>query len=83
MAESEPQEGKYDNMIKMMEDLNRDLENLLEEMEKLTVQATWMTYDMVIMRTNPDLASSMRRLEDVFLSCKEEMDKKWQEALSE
>lgn len=36
MAESEPQEGNYDNMVKMVEDLNRDLEKLLEEMEKLT-----------------------------------------------
>ncbi|NXP54288.1 SYCE3 protein, partial [Heliornis fulica] len=83
MAESEPQEGKYDNMVKMMEDLNRDLEKLLEEMEKLTVQATWMAYDIVVMRTNPDLANSMRRLEDAFLSCKEEIEKKWQEVLSE
>ncbi|XP_075617886.1 synaptonemal complex central element protein 3 isoform X2 [Balearica regulorum gibbericeps] len=83
MAESEPQEVNYDNMVQMVEDLNRDLEKLLEEMEKLTVQATWMAYDMVVMRTNPDLANSMRRLEDAFLSCKEEMEKKWQEVLNE
>ncbi|XP_068258086.1 synaptonemal complex central element protein 3 isoform X2 [Nyctibius grandis] len=83
MAEPEPQEGNYDDMVKMVEDLNRDLEKLLEEIEKLTVQATWMAYDMVVLRTNPDLASSMRRLEDAFLSCKEEMEKKWQEVLSE
>uniref|UniRef100_A0A8C0BWN0 Synaptonemal complex central element protein 3 n=1 Tax=Buteo japonicus TaxID=224669 RepID=A0A8C0BWN0_9AVES len=81
MAESEPQEGNYDNMVKMVEDPKRDLEKLLEEMEKLTVQATWMAYDMVVIRTNPDLANSMRRLEDAFLSCKEEMEKKWQEVL--
>ncbi|XP_009986756.1 PREDICTED: synaptonemal complex central element protein 3-like, partial [Tauraco erythrolophus] len=36
MADSEPQEGNCDNMVKIMEDLNRDLEKLLEEMEKLT-----------------------------------------------
>ncbi|XP_029896423.1 synaptonemal complex central element protein 3 isoform X1 [Aquila chrysaetos chrysaetos] len=83
MAESEPREGNYDNMVKMVEDPNRDLEKLLEEMEKLTVQATWMAYDMVVIRTNPDLANSMRRLEDAFLSCKEEMEKKWQEVLME
>ncbi|NXX40782.1 SYCE3 protein, partial [Tricholaema leucomelas] len=75
MAESELQEGNYDNMVKIMEDLNRDLEQLLEEMENLTVQATWMAYEMVVIRTNPDLASSMRCLEDAFLSCKEEMEK--------
>ncbi|NWW46220.1 SYCE3 protein, partial [Pedionomus torquatus] len=83
MAESEPQEGNYDNMVKMVEDLNRDLEKLLEETEKLTVQATWMAYDMVVIRTNPDLATSMRHLEDAFLSCKEEVEKKWQDVLSE
>ncbi|XP_062426992.1 synaptonemal complex central element protein 3 isoform X1 [Rhea pennata] len=83
MAKSEPQERNYDNMVKMVEDLNKDLEKLLEEMEKLSVQATWMAYDMVVMRTNPDLANSMRRLEDAFLNCKEEMEKKWQEVLKE
>ncbi|NWS75465.1 SYCE3 protein, partial [Crotophaga sulcirostris] len=83
MAESELQEGNYDNVAKMVEDLNTDLEKLLEEMEKLTVQATWMAYDMVVLRTNPDLANSMRRLEGAFLSCKEEVEKKWQEVLME
>nr|XP_021136942.1 synaptonemal complex central element protein 3 isoform X5 [Columba livia] len=83
MAESEAQAGNYDNMVKMVEDLSKDLEKLLEEIEKLTVQATWMAYDMVVMRTNPHLSNSMRRLEDAFLSCKEEMEKKWQEVLSE
>ncbi|NXY45801.1 SYCE3 protein, partial [Ceuthmochares aereus] len=83
MAESEPQKENYDNMTKMVEDLNRDLEKLLEEMEKLTVQAAWMAYDMVVLRTNPDLANSMRHLEDAFLNCKEEIEKKWQEVLTE
>ncbi|KAM9293581.1 synaptonemal complex central element protein 3 [Morus bassanus] len=83
MAESKPQEANYDDMVKMVEDLNRDLEKLLEEMEKLTVQAAWMAYDMVVIRTNPDLANSMRRLEDAFLSCKEVMETKWQEVLME
>ncbi|KFO83908.1 Synaptonemal complex central element protein 3, partial [Buceros rhinoceros silvestris] len=83
MAESEPQEGNYDNMVKIAEDLNGRLEKLLEEMEKLTVQATWMAYDMVVIRTDPDLANSMRRLENAFLSCREDVEKKWQEVLSE
>uniref|UniRef100_A0A8B9ZTG7 Synaptonemal complex central element protein 3 n=3 Tax=Anas TaxID=8835 RepID=A0A8B9ZTG7_9AVES len=83
MARSEPQDRNYDNVVKMVEDLNRDLEKLVEEMEKMTVQATWMAYDMVVMRTNPDLTNSMRRLEDAFLNCKKEMEKKWQEVLME
>lgn len=36
------------------------------------VQATWMAYDMVVMRTNPALAESMRQAEDAFLNCKED-----------
>lgn len=42
-----------------------------------------MAYDMVVIRTNPSRAEAMRRLEDAFLSCKEEMEKNWQELLSE
>ncbi|NXO02690.1 SYCE3 protein, partial [Rhinopomastus cyanomelas] len=76
MAESEPQEG---NTIKILEDLSSDLEKLLDKTENLTVQATWMAYDMVIMRTNPELANSMRCLENAFLTCKEELEKKWQD----
>ncbi|CAD7676972.1 unnamed protein product [Nyctereutes procyonoides] len=83
MADSESGERNYDNMLKMLSDLNKDLEKLLEEMEKISVQATWMAYDMVVMRTNPTLAESMRRLEDAFLNCKEEMEKNWQELLNE
>ncbi|XP_059536871.1 synaptonemal complex central element protein 3 [Myotis daubentonii] len=83
MAESDPGERSCDNMLKMLSDLNKDLEKILEEMEKISVQATWMAYDMVVIRTNPALAESMRRLEDAFLNCKEEMEKNWQELLSE
>ncbi|XP_030671005.1 synaptonemal complex central element protein 3 isoform X1 [Nomascus leucogenys] len=83
MADADPEERNYDNMLKMLSDLNKDLEKLLEEMEKISVQATWMAYDMVVMRTNPTLAESMRRLEDAFVTCKEEMEKNWQELLHE
>ncbi|NXY82397.1 SYCE3 protein, partial [Alcedo cyanopectus] len=83
MAEAEPQDENYDNMGKMVEDLKRELEELLEEVEKLTVQVTWMEYEMVVIHTNPDLANSMARLEDAFLRCKEEVEKKWQEVLNE
>ncbi|XP_020946712.1 synaptonemal complex central element protein 3 isoform X2 [Sus scrofa] len=36
MAESDPGERNYDNMLKMLSDLNKDLEKLLEEMEKIS-----------------------------------------------
>nr|XP_033781536.1 synaptonemal complex central element protein 3-like [Geotrypetes seraphini]XP_033781537.1 synaptonemal complex central element protein 3-like [Geotrypetes seraphini]XP_033781538.1 synaptonemal complex central element protein 3-like [Geotrypetes seraphini]XP_033781539.1 synaptonemal complex central element protein 3-like [Geotrypetes seraphini]XP_033818704.1 synaptonemal complex central element protein 3-like [Geotrypetes seraphini] len=83
MAEMEPGEHNYDSVSKMLRDLNKDLEKMLEEMEKISVQATWMAYDMVVMRTNPALADSMRRLEEAFLKCKEEVEKNWQDILKE
>ncbi|NWU80907.1 SYCE3 protein, partial [Onychorhynchus coronatus] len=83
MAEAEPQRENCENSMKKMEKLNRDLEKLLEEMEKITVRAAWMTYSIVTIHTNPDLANSMKHLEDAFLRCKEQVGKKWQEVLKE
>ncbi|NXI01928.1 SYCE3 protein, partial [Pachycephala philippinensis] len=79
MAESEFQEGNYDDRAKMRENLKKDMEELLEKMEKLTVRATCMVYNCVSIRTSPDLTNAMQHLEDVFLRCKEQMEKKWQE----
>ncbi|NWX64003.1 SYCE3 protein, partial [Promerops cafer] len=83
MAESESQEGNYDNRGKKVESFKRDMEKLLEKMEKLTVHVAWMVYDCIAIQTNPDLLNAMQRLEDVFLMCKEQMEKKWQEVLME
>ncbi|NWI89227.1 SYCE3 protein, partial [Pitta sordida] len=83
MAESECQEENCDNAIRMVKDVGRDLNELLEEMEKLTVQAAWMTYNFITIQTNPELVSSMKHLENAFLRCKEQMEKKWQELLKE
>ncbi|XP_027516545.1 synaptonemal complex central element protein 3 [Corapipo altera] len=83
MAEAEPQEENCENSIETMEKCNNDLEKLLEEMEKITVRAAWMTYGIVTIHTNPDLASSMKHLEDAFLRCKEQVGRKWQEVLKE
>ncbi|NXC10531.1 SYCE3 protein, partial [Orthonyx spaldingii] len=83
MAESECQAGSYDNRGKMGKDLKRDMEELLEEMEKLTVRAAWMAYNLVVIRTNPELTHATKHLEDAFLGCKVQMEKKWQEVLME
>ncbi|NWZ62189.1 SYCE3 protein, partial [Acrocephalus arundinaceus] len=83
MAESESQEGNYDNRGNKVQNFKMDMEELLEEMEKLTVQAAWMAYDCVHIQTNPDLHNAMQHLEDVFLMCKEQVEKKWQEVLVE
>lgn len=47
------------------------------------VRATWMAYDYMAIQSNPDLPNAMQYLEDVFLVCKEQMEKKWQEVLLE
>ncbi|NXF26128.1 SYCE3 protein, partial [Rhodinocichla rosea] len=83
MAESESQEGNYYNRGKMVETIETDMEELLEEMEKLTVRVTWMAYDYVAIQTKPDLPNAMQHSEDVFLMCKEQMEKKWQQVLLE
>ncbi|NWT74047.1 SYCE3 protein, partial [Prunella himalayana] len=83
MAESESQEGNDCNMGKMEENFKTDMEELLEEMEKLTVRATWMAYDYVAIQSNPALHNAMQHLEDVFRMCKGQMAKKWQEVLLE
>lgn len=33
------------------------------------VQLTWMAYDMVVLRTNPELGVSMRKLEEAYRKC--------------
>ncbi|CAJ1058211.1 synaptonemal complex central element protein 3 [Xyrichtys novacula] len=49
--------------------LNKDLERLIENAEHISVQLTWMSYDMVALRTSPDLESSMQKLAEAFLRC--------------
>ncbi|NXM50547.1 SYCE3 protein, partial [Gymnorhina tibicen] len=83
MAESEFQEGNYDDRRKVAENLKKEMEELVENMEQLTVHATWMVYDCTTIRTNPDLTNAMQHLKVAFLSCKEKMEKKQQEVLVE
>ncbi|NXA65073.1 SYCE3 protein, partial [Mohoua ochrocephala] len=83
MAESEFQEGNCDDRGKMENCLKKDMQELLERMEELTVHATWMVYDCIAIRTNPDVTNAMQHLEGVFLRCKEQVEKKWQEVQME
>ncbi|XP_043112368.1 synaptonemal complex central element protein 3 [Puntigrus tetrazona] len=50
--------------------LNQHLEKMTEQMENVSVKLSWMAYDMVVLRTNPDLAESLKNLENEFLNCK-------------
>ncbi|KAM9470119.1 synaptonemal complex central element protein 3 [Clarias gariepinus] len=51
-------------------ELSKDLERMTEQMETISVNLTWMAYDMVVLRTDPELAKSLMRLENEFLQCK-------------
>ncbi|NXD30937.1 SYCE3 protein, partial [Spelaeornis formosus] len=83
MTESESQEGNYDNKGKKAENFKMDMEEFLEKIEKLTVHTVWMTYNCTAIQTNPDLFNTMQHLEDAFLMCKEQIEKKWQEVIME
>ncbi|XP_062855992.1 synaptonemal complex central element protein 3 isoform X2 [Trichomycterus rosablanca] len=50
--------------------LSKDLERITEQMENISVHLTWMAYDMVVLRTDPQLSKSLKRLEDEYLQCK-------------
>uniref|UniRef100_A0A8P4GIN1 Synaptonemal complex central element protein 3 n=1 Tax=Dicentrarchus labrax TaxID=13489 RepID=A0A8P4GIN1_DICLA len=51
-------------------ELNKDLERIIENVENISVQLTWMAYDMVALRTSPELGASMRKLEEAYRRCR-------------
>ncbi|XP_072252574.1 synaptonemal complex central element protein 3 [Leuresthes tenuis] len=53
-----------------MLELNKDLERMIEDVENISVQLAWMAYDMVALRTSPELGASMRELEEAFHRCR-------------
>ncbi|KAK7922562.1 hypothetical protein WMY93_009464 [Mugilogobius chulae] len=50
--------------------LNKDLEGMIEELENISVQLTCLAYDMVAVRTNPELVMSVQKLRDAYQKCK-------------
>ncbi|XP_075071273.1 synaptonemal complex central element protein 3 [Mixophyes fleayi] len=83
MAEADSDPRDYNDVSKMLQELNKDLERMLEQMEKISVKTTWMAYDMVMARSNPALVDQMRRLEESFMQCREEIEKSWKDILDE
>ncbi|CAG10121.1 unnamed protein product [Tetraodon nigroviridis] len=53
-----------------MSELTEDLERMTEHTEKMSLQLTWMAHDLVVLRASPELASSMRKLEDAYRGCR-------------
>ncbi|XP_044220545.1 synaptonemal complex central element protein 3 [Thunnus albacares] len=63
---AEPPQTSDDDVL----ELNKDLERMIENIESISVQLTWMAYDMVALRTSPELGASMRRLEEAYHRCR-------------
>ncbi|XP_047208929.1 synaptonemal complex central element protein 3 [Girardinichthys multiradiatus] len=51
-------------------ELNKDLEKITEDVENISVQLTWMAYDMVTLRTGFEMDTCMRELEDACSRCR-------------
>ncbi|XP_040294267.1 synaptonemal complex central element protein 3 [Bufo bufo] len=83
MAEANPNNRTCEGASKILKDLDKDMERMLEQMEKISVKTTWMVYEMVATQRDPALVDQVRRLEESFLQCREEIEKKWKEMLDE
>ncbi|XP_071373793.1 synaptonemal complex central element protein 3 [Centroberyx affinis] len=70
MADSPSSTELQQNSNEDMLELNKDLERMIEDVENISVQLTWMAYDMVVLRTSPELEESMRRLDEAYLNCR-------------
>ncbi|CAL8357522.1 unnamed protein product [Merluccius merluccius] len=53
-----------------MAELNLDLDRMIEDIENISVQLTWMTYSMVVERTSPERGDAARRLQDAYQRCR-------------
>ncbi|XP_023184167.1 synaptonemal complex central element protein 3 [Xiphophorus maculatus] len=53
-----------------MYELNKDLERVIEDVENISVQLTWMAYDMVTLRTGFEGEACMRELEEAHSRCR-------------
>ncbi|XP_013879610.1 synaptonemal complex central element protein 3 [Austrofundulus limnaeus] len=52
-------------------ELNTDhLERMIETVENTAVELTCMAYDVVTLRTSPEVGAAMRQLEDAFVRCR-------------
>ncbi|KAJ3588041.1 hypothetical protein NHX12_011635 [Muraenolepis orangiensis] len=51
-------------------DLNKEFEIMIGEVENMSVQVTWMAYDMVVQRTSPEQGDVMHRLEEAYQTCR-------------
>ncbi|XP_075144215.1 synaptonemal complex central element protein 3 [Leptodactylus fuscus] len=83
MAEANSDNQTCEENCKKLKDLEKDLERMIEQMEKMSIKTTWMMYEMVATRKDPALVDQIRRLDESFLQCKEEIKEKWKAMLEE
>ncbi|XP_034739903.1 synaptonemal complex central element protein 3 [Etheostoma cragini] len=69
MAESSSLPELPHNINDDVLELNKDLERIVEDVENISVQLTWMAYDLVALRTSPELGAAMDRLEEACHRC--------------
>ncbi|XP_032914252.1 synaptonemal complex central element protein 3 [Catharus ustulatus] len=75
MTEPESQEGNCANRREDAEKFKMDMKKCVQEMERLTVRMGLTVYDCVTIQTNPELPKAVQHLENVFLMCKEQIQK--------
>ncbi|KAG7283088.1 hypothetical protein CRUP_033034 [Coryphaenoides rupestris] len=63
-------EHRHQGVDKDLLELNKDLERMIEDVENISVQLTWMAYDMVVRRTSPEQGDMLNRLEDAYQQCR-------------
>ncbi|XP_074504189.1 synaptonemal complex central element protein 3 [Sebastes fasciatus] len=51
-------------------ELNKDLERIIEAIENMSMELIWMGYDMVAVRTSPELGDSMQKLDEAYRRCR-------------
>uniref|UniRef100_A0A3P9HEX7 Synaptonemal complex central element protein 3 n=1 Tax=Oryzias latipes TaxID=8090 RepID=A0A3P9HEX7_ORYLA len=70
------EQNSTDKMLYILTlELNKNLERMVEDTENMSAQLTWMAYDMVALRTNPEEGASMRQLEEAYQRCRLELNK--------
>nr|XP_015204829.1 PREDICTED: synaptonemal complex central element protein 3 [Lepisosteus oculatus] len=83
MGDSPPGSQHHEETEQTLEELQEELEKLIEDLENVSVELTWMTYDMVVLRTAPEPVEGLRRLKEEALKCCATLGVLWQEDVGE
>ncbi|KAJ8408866.1 hypothetical protein AAFF_G00246840 [Aldrovandia affinis] len=81
MTESPGDRELHEADIQELDQLSKELEKMVEVVENLSVQLTWMAYDMVVLRTGPEVGETLRKLEDEFFHFKTVLETTCMEAI--